>query len=288
MTFETCAPELVLEPGLHNELLDVWAVGCVAYQLATGNHPFKHCNYFAQLQNLFENLQQSEVPSIRNSDELLVQCEVGFLEPGAQINPILHQSLQLQPMRRATASALMSNIQAQANRERFEETTAIENRSELQSPLLGSNDRELSTRLAPPRTIALPSPNKAAPLHVLVEVVTSIAVAMLLPHNPATTLPGNFTMTEESDLEYQYFTFDRKPRPSVSPRSRVRKAFQSLKSAGRRKLGRRLAGKWDELNKEAKVGQLRSINSAPSVCSVCGSNMGKEKDRSIKSAPSII
>ena len=40
MTIEICAPELVTDEGRHDERIDIWAFGCVAYASAKREYPF--------------------------------------------------------------------------------------------------------------------------------------------------------------------------------------------------------------------------------------------------------
>src|ERR1700737_1298905 len=75
MTPETCAPELLHLSGLHDGRLDVWGVGCIAFRLATGIHPFTQFQHHLQLLQYFQTLDQSHVPSLASDAKLLVDSE---------------------------------------------------------------------------------------------------------------------------------------------------------------------------------------------------------------------
>jgi hypothetical protein len=116
MTFETCAPELVLDPqGHHDDRLDIWQVGCVAFTLATGRQPFETVEHWFQLSHRFAKYN-FQVPSIRYTGALLVPSNSHLPEGFDPVNPILRRSLQLDPKKRNDAATLLAFITKQSKR----------------------------------------------------------------------------------------------------------------------------------------------------------------------------
>lgn len=88
------APELFQQPPIHSFASDFWALGCVLYELFTGNQPFTHTN-FSELARLI----QTE--------------EVAFSVPGKEMSPafqdLLQRLLMKDPQKRITWDKLVGH-----------------------------------------------------------------------------------------------------------------------------------------------------------------------------------
>lgn len=114
MTPQTCAPELLKDGGLHDERLDIWGFGCVAYILATGEFPFKNIRNHFDLFLVLGSLRQDEIPSLGRDDRLLITDQDTGLDLNYYfVNRILQRSLQLDPKNRSYARSSLEFVKQQ-------------------------------------------------------------------------------------------------------------------------------------------------------------------------------
>ena len=113
MTFETCAPELLQDEGLHDARVDVWAFGCVVYGLATGDYPFGPATNVFQLMQRFDSLERGELPLLNAESMKLLQPLPPDSNACRLITPILLNSLQVDPTDRSESLALLELLQRQ-------------------------------------------------------------------------------------------------------------------------------------------------------------------------------
>ena len=85
------APELFSDDGVHSFASDLWALGCVLYELGTGRPPF----YSSSLTKLIRQVTEGETPRVE-----------GF---SAAFNELLEQLLEKDPIKRITWASLPSH-----------------------------------------------------------------------------------------------------------------------------------------------------------------------------------
>lgn len=85
------APELFEDDGVHSYQSDLWALGCILHELATGKPPFVSTS-FAELVNL---IVKAETPRVE-----------GFSE---EFNDLLRRLLEKDPVKRADWNVMMQH-----------------------------------------------------------------------------------------------------------------------------------------------------------------------------------
>jgi len=68
------APELFADDGVHSFQSDIWALGCVLFEMATGKPPFSASG----LKDLIQEIQEAPVPKVETCgvlfQDLLSRC----------------------------------------------------------------------------------------------------------------------------------------------------------------------------------------------------------------------
>jgi len=112
-TLEICAPELLQEGSYHDERLDIWGFGCVAYFVAIGNYPFASFRTELDFLKRFSDLKQEAVPTIVEDSKLMVKSEeTEHLGLDHFLSPLVQCSLMLDFEKRPSATQLLALLES--------------------------------------------------------------------------------------------------------------------------------------------------------------------------------
>ena len=111
----TCAPELVNDSGRHDNRVDIWAFGCVAYALAKGEYPLDTHRCYNIIEFIIHT-QEDHYSIYNHAQGDLIQDTISRISVEESVRPLVRRSLRLDRKNRASAKILVALATEQRQR----------------------------------------------------------------------------------------------------------------------------------------------------------------------------